>query len=362
MRLTTEEIQKARLFSAQCSNSNKEFIKKIIDEGHKTSNIDGFELANTFEDYMRPLSSAVFGKNYEVAKFLLELGAEPNIYDGEKSPINIAINNNNVEMFKLLIDFDVDYIIPDNIIDKISILGYYEMVKILLKKIISNSYDWYETLEIASDGLYAAVEKGHADIIELYLDYFGEDSEDFRSSSNLFLNAFNMACGSKSSEIVRIFIRHIEENNIRCKKAFFENGFMEGIASHLDFDTMMKIFIKCNPNCIFYNDGEDEDDNFISKSIIYRNFEILDFLIEYCNLNSFKNSKNYFRFLCMSLESCFKYDIANYEDFIYKTNFEKTFTKIMIHCQDYSDKEECLKYLEKNKDKLQKFINIIKSS
>lgn len=363
MRLTPEEIQNARLFSNQCSNSSKEFIKKIIDERSKTSNINGFDLVNKFEDYMRPLSSAISGKNYEVAKLLLELGADPDIHEEKKSPTYIAIRNNDIEMFKLLIEFNVDYIIPDNLINKISILGNYEMVKILLEKIISiHSDDWGEILEIASDGMYAAVENGHSDIVKLYLDYFGEDSEDFEDNKYLLLNALNMACNSKDFEIVRLFIRHVEENNIECGKGFFEAAFIEGIKSYLDFDTMMKIFVKCDPNYIPDSDSFDFDhDNFISESIECHNFKILNFLIEYCNLNLFENSKNYFEMLCISLKRCFENNIIDSKDFISKTNFEKTFTKIMNHCQDYFDKNECSQYLETYKDELQNFINIIKS-
>lgn len=356
MNLTETEIYKARDFSFYCSNSEENFIRKIIDRGEKTSNINGFDLRKKFDYYLKPLSSAVSSGNYGIVKFLLKLGANPNVYDqGNFTNINtkkiyplwIALRNDDTKIIKILIKFGANPYIGNRIIKLIHEKGYIEVVKDFFPKMDTKMH---------IKGLKNAAINNRADILDLYFDYFGKNNEEFKENIDIFFKGFEYACLSGDYEIISIYIRHIDDKKINYPEGFFENGFMQLLCVETHFNTAMIIFMKCNSNYI-----DDYGSNFIVSSIENIQFEILIFLIDYCNLNLFEKSNEYFDYLCKNIKSFLNCEEED-ENIIHSKEFEKTFIKIMNHCKGNINKEKCLKHLRRNLKELEKFINIIEEN
>lgn len=138
-----------------------------------------------YDDYIPPpLHSAVKGKNYEVVKLLLELGANPNYIfmsnDEEViCPLILAIDNNDLDMVKLLIKYKGDYLFYFSFIISPCEKDYFDIVECLILDIIGKKYD--KKLKFLTSGLCAAATNGNIDIINLYFNYF---LKPFISASN----------------------------------------------------------------------------------------------------------------------------------------------------------------------------------
>lgn len=329
MDLTPEELKKAHSFSQLCTYGKKKDVKSTIEKGEKTSNVNGFDFRGKtygFGEviYFRPLSSAVFGKNYKVVKLLLKLGADPNIieinYQGSSkitsSPLYDAILKDDLKVIELLMKFGADCNISNIFMNKACKNGNLEIVKFLLPK--TEEENLISCLE-------EAVTENNCDIIDYFFEMFGKNSKEFNNNIEFFREAFTTACYSKNSDIIRLFIKHIENNNIITKDpdddfqpGFFEEGFLLAINNHVDFDTLMLIFIKCNPNYI-----NEDCENFISVAINVKRYDVLNFLMEYCDLNKI-NSENFFTNLFESMK--------NSEESFDSCEFEKTFRKLLNIC------------------------------
>lgn len=352
--------EKSLTFYKKCEFEKKEIIKKLIDGGEK---INGHDLYNGYKNYFNPLCSAIKGRNYEVIKLLLELGADPNAYYGKvynftyvsvDYPLHIAIINGYSEIVKLLVDFKADCNLREDLMDKACKYGNLDIVKILLPHLKEENYVC---------GLREASYRGYADIIDYYFEIFGNNSENFHKNYFIFMGGFEGACLVNRSEVIRLFIKHIEEKRIDNFNNFFEKCFIHALNSNIDFDTMMKIFVKCNPNYV----NEDEE-NFIKISIKKENYDILNFLIDFCNLDYLTNSKFLLVDLCKSMRNFWKKIIDDEEDVnqnpFNSRDFERTFIKILNYCGPYmedNDSRNALSYLKKDRRIFYKFITIIEN-
>lgn len=322
MDLTEKEITKAEMFSYYCGNSDKKFIKSLLKE--KTSNINGFGLLKTFRDcekiYLRPLCSAVSHGNYQIAKLLLKLGADPNIVETSiynskftiVSPLYLAIAKNDIRMVKLLINFNADCD-QGIFFEKSCMEGNLEIIKFLLPRTSEEDY---------ISGLGYAVKNGHMDVVDYFFEIFGKDDETFCQNEYIFLTASHQACYTGKSEIIRIFITRMDENKIISYGDFFHEFFIGAMANDIDFDTIMLIFVKCNP---YYVDKDDID--FIRHAFCFRRFDVLKFLLEFCDLKAVPHNESLLEFIEANTEDDHE---TNFED----PDFIESFKIIRNHCKN----------------------------
>ncbi|WP_339043682.1 ankyrin repeat domain-containing protein [Spiroplasma endosymbiont of Apeira syringaria] len=180
---------------------------------------------------------------FEIAKLLLEKGADPNIKDVGGTPLQIAVSNfnNNIEIVKLLLENDADINIQNKygnntILDVLFKNNKIEIIKeILIKKII-NDYN----------------EKKYIDILLIYFSKYNDIlsfkwlNENFKIDSNIedketFCSPLYYAVNNNNIEIVKLLLENdadineqdingcaplhwaIECNNIEIVKLLLEN-------------------------------------------------------------------------------------------------------------------------------------------
>ena len=116
-------------------DKNKEMFKILVE--------NGFDLESRIKadrsgyDYT-PLMIAVYKKDYDMVKYLLDKGANPNTANNEnKTALMIAIANNNFDISKLLIQQGANINTKDEYgytaLMRAAMIGSYEMVKFLLE-------------------------------------------------------------------------------------------------------------------------------------------------------------------------------------------------------------------------------------
>lgn len=305
MSLSREEEIKAREFSKYCGNADKEFIKSLLSE--KTSNINGFNLSGTLPGvdetvYFRPLCSAVFHKNYEVAKLLLELGAKiwiiKNYYcqasNDKLQPFFLAIKQNDVEMLNILLNFTPTKKHYKVILEAAAEYDNLEILKMLFPKFDTSAYRYLP---------YHAVKQRAYSVLDYLFDTLAKDNDTFQKHRSNFAFAFTEACYKSDAYMIRYFIRKVDENKLNYDDDFFGYGLFRAIANDVDYDTIMMIFAKCNPN---HTDSEIGGD-YIDCAVEFKRFDVLRTLVEHVDLNVLnKNGKafgNIFDMLCLDPDS-----------------------------------------------------------
>ena len=116
-------------------DKNKEMFKILVE--------NGFDLESRIKadrsDYdYTPLMISVYKKDYDMVKYLLDKGANPNTANNEnKTALMIAIANNNFDISKLLIQQGANINTQDEYsytaLMRAAMIGSYEMVKFLLE-------------------------------------------------------------------------------------------------------------------------------------------------------------------------------------------------------------------------------------
>ncbi|WP_342273365.1 ankyrin repeat domain-containing protein [Spiroplasma endosymbiont of Acasis viretata] len=261
--LSTSIWGKLNLFKKYKEKQYQNFLKKIEDKLLTTNNLNQkINLRLLFDEkflnnelYVKntkettsiptgfPLHYAVDNGYFEIAKLLLEKGADPNIKDVGGTPLQIAVSNfnNNIEIVKLLLENDADINIQNKygnntILDVLFKNNKIEIIKeILIKKII-NDYN----------------EKKYIDILLIYFSKYNDIlsfkwlNENFKIDSNIedketFCSPLYYAVNNNNIEIVKLLLENdadineqdingstplhwaIECNNIEIVKLLLEN-------------------------------------------------------------------------------------------------------------------------------------------
>lgn len=302
MSFTRKEVKEIVEFSFQCGKSDKETVKSLL--GKKFSDINGFNLRDTqCESYIKPLSSAVHFKNYKIAKLLLKLGANPNVLDVTRglfspniSPLYFAIINDDVDMVDLLLKFGAT---PNgwNITRLAFERGILEIAKLMLPKVKNDEIVF---------AMKIAVKFGYSGIIDYFFEVFAKNNQTFEEFKNVFFKGFRLACKRGEADIIRLFISRFDEKKLDYKKGFFEDGITYALSNEVDFDTIMVIFIKCDPNYVtgWYF-------SIISEAFLHKRFDFLRIFLDYCDFSVIDTEKcflsNIFDEMCIddSVESDF---------------------------------------------------------
>lgn len=203
-------------------------------------------------------------KSVESIREYINAGADVNVtssIDLElKTPLFAAARNNNHEVFKFLLDNGAKF--TTDCLRVASVNGDLEIIK------TSTPYFKQWSINYIIRGI---VESGQTDILDYILSVC-----DFNEYYQSYLDAFFYACRENQIGIIESIINFVDSNNKNYMEGFFENGFMIGIQAQLDFNILMKIFIKCNPSYKnMYGFG------FIDKAIHSKNHAMIEFLLDY---------------------------------------------------------------------------------
>jgi ankyrin repeat protein len=130
-----------------------------------------------------PLHNACFNSSIELCRFLIDHGADVNIYDDEYlwTPLQVAIDNQDIDICRLLIEkgTNINYLpndgsAPKSALHIASSNGNIEIARLLLENgaNIDQEIDYHSDFyEPGTTSLHFAAIFGHANICELLLDH-----------------------------------------------------------------------------------------------------------------------------------------------------------------------------------------------
>lgn len=125
-----------------------------------------------------PLYLAVIGQHYDIAKMLIDQGADVNAVNAKAigaTPLMIAASRQNLDITLLLLDngADVDLVDVNNdpAINWAAYYGYTDMVEFLISRGASTNITGHGTPR------QIAIRRGHQDLVELLSDYSPTDDE-----------------------------------------------------------------------------------------------------------------------------------------------------------------------------------------
>ncbi|XCA36371.1 MAG: ankyrin repeat domain-containing protein [Wolbachia endosymbiont of Armadillidium vulgare] len=185
-------------------SGNTEVAKYLIDNGANLNIRDNYyHKTNTqYVYYKTPLHYAIESGNTEIAKYLVDRGANPNIQDAySKAPLYSAIYSGNAEIVKYLLDHNAD---PNSkgfsLLAAIK-LGHAEIVKSL----VEHGADLSIKNTSAQTLLHYAIELKHTEIAKYLIDHgVGIDTRDISSGKSPLHFAMHM----KNMEVVKYLIEH----------------------------------------------------------------------------------------------------------------------------------------------------------
>ncbi|WP_353287418.1 ankyrin repeat domain-containing protein [Wolbachia endosymbiont (group B) of Gerris lacustris] len=185
-------------------SGNTEVAKYLIDHGANLNVQDNYyQKTNTkYVYYKTPLHYAIESGNTEIAKYLIDRGANPNIQDAySKTPLYSAIYSGNTEIVNYLLDHNADpnsqsyYTFPLLVAVK---LGHAEIVKSLVEHGAINNTS-------AQTLLHYAIELKHTEIAKYLIDRgIDIDTRDISSGKSPLYFAMHM----KNMEVVKYLIDH----------------------------------------------------------------------------------------------------------------------------------------------------------
>lgn len=207
-----------------------------------------------------------------------------------KNPVYQVVKKGLTEIFKLLLEFGFDPTeklrIYNHDFGKYDFLtiaceeGQTEIVKILLDiKKFEELENYTVFSSVFGEALGEASLFGYTDIVQLFFDKLAKDSESFKKNESIFFEGLYWGSYSRElmgedgpdfkygnqEDVVKLYIRNIEERKLECKKGFFEHIFVR--AQGLSLGTMLIIFAKCNPHfacdvkeyCVDFPEDSSED-------------------------------------------------------------------------------------------------------
>ncbi|CCE77631.1 MULTISPECIES: ankyrin repeat domain-containing protein [Wolbachia] len=195
-------------------SGNTEVAKYLIDHGANLNVHDNYyQKTNTkYVYYKTPLHYAIESGNIEIAKYLIDRGANPNIQDAySKTPLYSAIYSGNTEIVNYLLDHNADpnsksyYTFP--LLAAIK-LGNAEIVKSL----IEHGADLGIKNTSAQTLLHYAIELKHTEIAKYLIDRgIDVDTRDISSGKSPLHFAMHM----KNMEVVKYLIEHNADIDIQ---------------------------------------------------------------------------------------------------------------------------------------------------
>ena len=160
-----------------CTIGNSEILKFILDNHAKSESQHGSESI--------PLIAAVQSNNQESVKILLERGVDPNVSDAKGSALIHACENPTLEIVKLLIEYGAFVNVTNNDKDTPILIasqhGYLDIVKFLIDA--GAEYDYTPSLQNPSP-LTAACKGGRLDVVK-YLISIGCDPNEANEAESL---------------------------------------------------------------------------------------------------------------------------------------------------------------------------------
>ncbi|WP_264336309.1 MULTISPECIES: ankyrin repeat domain-containing protein [unclassified Wolbachia] len=195
-------------------SGNTEVAKYLIDHGANLNVHDNYyQKTNTkYVYYKTPLHYAIESGNIEIAKYLIDRGANPNIQDAySKTPLYSAIYSGNTEIVNYLLDHNADpnsksyYTFP--LLAAIK-LGHAEIVKSL----VEHGADLGIKNTSAQTLLHYAIELKHTEIAKYLIDRgIDVDTRDISSGKSPLHFAMHM----KNMEVVKYLIEHNADIDIQ---------------------------------------------------------------------------------------------------------------------------------------------------
>lgn len=185
-------------------SGNTEVAKYLIDNGANLNIRDNYyhKTSTQYVYYKTPLHYAIESGNIEIAKYLIDRGANPNVQDAySKATLFSAIYSGNTEIVKYLLDHNAD---PNSksfpLLAAIK-LGHTEIVKSL----VEHGADLSIKNMSAQTLLHYAIELKHTEIAKYLIDHgVGIDTRDISSGKSPLHFAMHM----KNIEVVKYLIDH----------------------------------------------------------------------------------------------------------------------------------------------------------
>lgn len=195
-------------------SGNTEVAKYLIDHGANLNVHDNYyQKTNTkYVYYKTPLHYAIESGNIEIAKYLIDRGANPNIQDAySKTPLYSAIYSGNTEIVKYLLDHNAD---PNS-------KSYYTFpllagIKLGNAEIVKSLIEYGADLGIKNTSaqtlLHYAIELKHTEIAKYLIDRgIDVDTRDISSGKSPLHFAMHM----KNMEVVKYLIEHNADIDIQ---------------------------------------------------------------------------------------------------------------------------------------------------
>lgn len=195
-------------------SGNTEVAKYLIDHGANLNVHDNYyQKTNTkYVYYKTPLHYAIESGNIEIAKYLIDRGANPNIQDAySQTPLYSAIYSGNTEIVKYLLDHNAD---PNS-------KSYYTFpllaaIKLGNSEIVKSLIEYGADLGIKNTSaqtlLHYAIELKHTEIAKYLIDRgIDVDTRDISSGKSPLHFAMHM----KNMEVVKYLIEHNADIDIQ---------------------------------------------------------------------------------------------------------------------------------------------------
>ncbi|XP_044262920.1 putative ankyrin repeat protein RF_0381 isoform X2 [Tribolium madens] len=177
-KISIYEFEKYTPLSAAVDENNFEVAKLLIDEGadaNKRNSDDStaLTLAHKYNRtdilnyyYYNSLGFAIFTEKLDEARKLLEDGADVFMTGAKKKlPLIIAVEKENLEAIKLLFEFGGDITMPTAVLKAINV-GNLEIINFFLRNNVEINWKYRDGTTL----LISAIEKGNFDVIKILIE------------------------------------------------------------------------------------------------------------------------------------------------------------------------------------------------
>jgi ankyrin repeat protein len=285
-------------------NDVKELVKALNDEYLKTAlKYDQIEIAKylldlgtnpniifvnkNYKNQLTPLIYSIANNDTEFTKKLLDKGADPNLVPAQQNaPLMQAVVNNNKEIINLLLEYNADI----NLISGINIprTALHEAVSINNKEIaellLKNNADpnIKSCDNFPKTPLFTAVENENKEIIELLLKYNANPNIMCTINENGYeWTPLFEATIRENKEIIELLLKYKANPNIKCNNNLSRTPLHEiVIRNNLEIAELL-LKHKADPNIISITNENGEERTPLHSAIIAQNKEMVELLLKY---------------------------------------------------------------------------------